>query len=65
MMDARRRSLFEHFPRKRYGQRWQVESAISAHKRRFGDLVAARTVDRRNRELLLRGVLHNVAILHA
>ncbi len=64
MLDPLRRAHFERFPRRRYGQRWQVESAISAHERRFGDVIAARTIDRRNREVLLRGVLHNEAILH-
>ena len=31
-----RRMMHEAFPDKRYGQRWQVESAISRDKRLFG-----------------------------
>jgi len=59
-----RRRLFDRLPRRRYGQRWQVESAFSAHKRRFGDRIHSRTQARRRREQLLRGVLHNCAVLH-
>lgn len=59
----RRRQLHKRFPKRRYGQRWQVESAFSAHKRRFGDVLRSRTRANRRREQLLRGILHNCAVL--
>lgn len=58
----RRRRLYEHLP-SQYHQRAQVESAFSAHKRRFGDVLRSRSIDHQHREQLLRGVLHNCAIL--
>jgi hypothetical protein len=63
MASAERRRLKERFPKKRYGQRWQVESLFSAHKRRFGEVLRSRSRGRRHRELLLRGILHNLAVL--
>jgi len=60
-----RRAMVQRFPKRRYGQRWQVESAISAHKRRFGDSLRARSQARRRREQLLRGILHNCAVLRS
>jgi len=60
---AERRKLKAKFPKKAYGQRWQVESMFSAHKRRFGEVLRCRTVARRRRELKLHGILHNLAVL--
>jgi hypothetical protein len=63
IMGDHRRAIYHHFPRRQYGQRWQVESTFSAHKRRFGDDLRSNAAPRRLREILLRGVLHNCAIL--
>ena len=60
----RRRRLYERLPRQ-YGQRAQVESTFSAHKRRFGDVLRSKSIARRRSEQLLRGVLHNCAVLPA
>ena len=58
-----RRRLFRRFPRRRYGQRWQVESIFSRHKRRLGSALTARSDAARSRELLLRVLTHNLMIL--
>ena len=60
---AFRRRLAARFPRKRYGQRWQVESCISQDKRRFGSAVAAHSYWSRCRGLGLRLLVHNLALL--
>jgi Transposase DDE domain len=60
-----RRHLFLHCPRQLYRKRNSVECAFSAHKRRFGDLTPSRTWNGRFRDCLLRGVLHNCALLVA
>jgi len=52
-----------HFPRKRYGQRWQVESAISSHKRRLGSALRARVWWTQRRELDLRTITHNLMLI--
>ncbi|MCC6425172.1 MAG: transposase, partial [Phycisphaerales bacterium] len=36
-----RRLMKSRFPRKRYGQRWQIEATYSQDKRRFGSQIAA------------------------
>lgn len=48
-----------------YGQRWQIESTVSQHKRRFGSALRARSVDAQRTECLLRVLLHNLAIVRA
>ncbi|HEU4394362.1 MAG TPA: transposase [Planctomycetota bacterium] len=58
-----RRRLFRRFPRRRYRQRWQVESIFSRHKRRLGSALTARSDESRARELLLRVLTHNLMIL--
>ncbi len=57
-----RRALLQHLPAE-YRLRNASESAFSAHKRRFGDLIARRTWTGCVRAVLLRGVLHNCALL--
>lgn len=49
--------------RRRYGQRWQVETVFSMIKRRLGDTLAARSPRRQNRALILKALTHNVLIL--
>jgi hypothetical protein len=62
-----RRAMFERFKtdratRKTYGQRWQVETTFSMLKRNFGSALRARSADRRERELLLKVMTHNIAV---
>lgn len=58
-----RRQMASQFPKKRYGQRWQLESCFSQDKRRFGSSVEGRSYWTRCRKLHLRLLVHNVAIL--
>jgi transposase len=46
-----------------YGQRWQIESAISRNKRILGTALRARRRDTQSRECLLRTLVHNLMIL--
>ena len=48
-----------------YGQRWQVESAFSRHKRLLGSALRARLWDNQVAEVLLRVVVHNLMLLAA
>jgi len=59
----RRRQMYESFPKERYGQRWQIESAFSQDKRRFGSAVKACLPEMRDIELLMRVLVHNAAII--
>ena len=51
--------------KKRYGQRWQVETTISMLKRLLGSALRARHHWSRCREILLRVITLNVMILAA
>jgi hypothetical protein len=51
------------FPRKMFGQRWQIESTFSQFKRLLGDALTATSHAGRLREVLLRVVTHNLTIL--
>ena len=46
----------------KYGQRWQVETAISMIKRRLGAVVHARTYWSQCRELMLLALTHNIML---
>jgi hypothetical protein len=48
-----------------YGQRWQVETVNSMVKRNLGSALRARTAKRREREMLLRAVTHNLMLARA
>lgn len=48
-----------------YGQRWQVESAFSRHKRRLGSALRARIWVKQKAEVLLRVLTHNLMLLAA
>lgn len=48
-----------------YGQRWQVESAFSRHKRLLGSALRARLWARQKWEVFLRALTHNVMLLAA
>jgi transposase len=58
-----RRALRQDFPAGLYRQRWHAESAFSQHKRRLGSALTARGVGAQNRELVLRVLTHNLALL--
>ena len=51
------------FPKKQYGQRWQVETVNSMIKRLLGAALRARTYWSQSREILLRVLTLNVMIL--
>jgi transposase len=48
-----------------YGQRWQVESAFSRHKRRLGSNLRARNRTTQKAEVLLRVLTHDILLLAA
>jgi hypothetical protein len=48
-----------------YGQRWQIESAFSRHKRLLGTSLRARTWAMQQWECLLRVLTHNLMLLAA
>ncbi len=48
--------------KKDYGQRWQAETVNSMMKRNHGSALRARTPERRERELLLKAVTHDIAL---
>ena len=58
-----RRRLAQRFPRRRYGQRWHIESCFSQDKRRFGSSIEGRDYGARCRKLYLRLVVHNLALI--
>jgi hypothetical protein len=58
-----RRQMKRRFARRKYGQRWQVESAFSRHKRLLGSALRARSDAARERECYLRVLTHNLMIL--
>jgi len=58
-----RRQMKRRFPKRVYGQRWQVESAISRHKRLLDSALRARGHQAQKRECLLRVLTHNLMIL--
>lgn len=51
--------------RLRYGQRWQVESSISRHKRLLGAALRARSWTMQQWECMLRALTHNLMLLAA
>lgn len=58
------RAYFRRPPeRRRYGQRWQVETVVSMLKRRLGETLGARSRRRQNRAIMLKVVTHNILIL--
>ncbi len=58
-----RQLMKRHFPKKTYGQRWQIETVFSMLKRNMGSALRARTYHSQNREIRLRVLTHNLAIL--
>lgn len=60
---TRRNKLWRRFPRKRYGGRAHVEGTYSQDKRRFGSQLRATSVKGQWSELLMKVLIHNVALL--
>ena len=58
-----RRLMKQRFPKKTYGQRWQIETVFSMLKRNMGAALRARTYHSQSREIRLRVLTHNLAIL--
>lgn len=58
-----RRQMKRRFLKGVYGQRWQVESVISRHKRLLGSALRARDYQAQKRECLFRVLTHNLMIL--
>jgi hypothetical protein len=60
-----RREMKRSAVRRGYGQRWQVESAFSRHKRVLGAALRARTWAMQKWECMLRALTHNLMLLAA
>lgn len=60
-----RRQMKRRFFKHLYGQRWQIESLISRHKRILGVALRARHAVTQKQECLLRILTHNLMILKA
>lgn len=60
-----RREMKRRSARKGYGQRWQIESGFSRHKRIFGSSLRARTWQMQRWECGLRALTHNLMLLAA
>jgi hypothetical protein len=58
-----RRAMSSTFPSEPHRQRWQAESAFSRHKRRLGSALTSRGPGAQERELVLRVLTHNLALL--
>lgn len=58
-----RRQMATEFDSGSFGQRWQVESVFSRHKRLLGSALRNRTDISRERECLLRVLTHNLMII--
>ena len=58
-----RRAMKQAFPKRRYGQRWQVESAVSRLKRRITSSLSARTQETQAAEALLIVLTYDLMIV--
>jgi hypothetical protein len=58
-----RKLMKQRFPKNTYGQRWQIETVFSMLKRNMGAALRARSYHSQNREIRLRVLTHNLAIL--
>jgi hypothetical protein len=61
--DRYRRRMKTHFNRRAYRRRGQVETVFSMLKRNFGSALRARTRPGRRRDLRLRVLTHNIALV--
>lgn len=55
--------MAKRFDKKKYGQRWQVETVVSMIKRLLGSALRARKYWTQSREIILRVLTHNIMIL--
>lgn len=60
-----RRQMKRRFFKRVYGQRWQVESVFSRHKRLLGAALSSRSFPAWQRECNLRVITHNIMLLAA
>lgn len=60
-----RRLMKQRFPKRKYRQRWQGESAISRFKRRLGSALTARDERTQHDELQVRVLTHDLMILRS
>jgi hypothetical protein len=58
-----RRQMKKRFFKTLYGQRWQVESIFSRHKRKQSSELRSKTWDTQQAEIFLRVLVHNLAFL--
>jgi transposase len=58
-----RRLMQQEFDNETYGQRWQVETVFSMIKRNQGDALLSKTYWAQNREMMLKVLTHNIAIV--
>lgn len=58
-----RRAMRRTFPTAIYNRRWQVESALSRHKRLLGPFLRSRSRPAQKAEALLRVLTHNLMLL--
>jgi transposase len=58
-----RRLMKKRFPKRLYGQRWQIETVFSMFKRNMGSAVRARRYYSQVREISLRVLAHDLMIL--
>ena len=63
MRGVYRPRLRRRFPRKTYGQRWQIETVFSMIKRRLGAALRARSYHAQCREVVLKVLTFNLMIL--
>ena len=63
--DKYRRQMKRRFHKKIYGNRWQIESIWSRHKRRLGWVLSSRTKQGQEYECHNRIVIHNLMLLAA
>jgi hypothetical protein len=63
MQGRYRRRLHGRFPRKAYGQRWQIETVFSMIKRRLGAALRSRSYYAQCREVALKVLTFNLMIL--
>ena len=59
-----RRQMKKHFPKSKFGQRWQVESVFSRFKRRLGYALRSQSHAARKTECLVRVLTYNLMILY-
>ena len=58
-----RRQMKTNFHRRKYGQRWQVESVWSRHKRTMGRVLATNSLPKQEVECQNRVLTHNLVLL--